>query len=186
MSIVLAVKSKTNDNVVIASDSQTSFGDFKTISDTGRKLIKAGNNIIGLAGWGIYSNLLRLYLQENSLVANSEIQVFEFFVKFWKAIKSDYNYVSDQSSPDLNSPFAELDSTFIVATPESIFYVADDMSVIEFDNFYAIGSGSLVALGALQVMYDEGYSTEEMARRAVETAIALDNNCGGKVNMESL
>ncbi len=186
MSIVLAVKGKGSGKVVIASDSQTSFGDFKTVSDTGRKLIKAGNNRIGLAGWGIYSNLLRLYLQENSLIANTEIQVFEFFVKFWKAIKSDYNYVSDQSSPDLNSPFAELDSTFIVATPESIFYVADDMSVIEFEHYYAIGSGSLIALGALRVMHEDDYPIKDMAIRAVEAAIAMDSSCGGEVNMENL
>lgn len=185
MSIVLAIKSKRNNNVVIASDSQTSFGDQKILSDTGRKMIRSNRNIIGFAGWGIYSNIFRLYLRNNSLEAEDELQVFEFFVKFWKALKKDYTLVSDKSSPD-TSPFAELDSTFIVATPDNIFYVADDMSVVKFKNYYAIGSGSEFALGALRVMYEEDYTLEEMARRAVETAIALDKSCGGDVSLENL
>ena len=183
MSIVVAVKN--NERVVIASDSQTSFGDHSIIEGNG-KLIRTGDNIIGLAGWGIYSNLFQIYLQGNPLsLARSEIDVFQFFVDFWKVLKSDYTFVSDKSTT-CESPFAELDSTFIVATPKDIFYVADDMSVVKFSEFYAIGSGSSFALGALRVIYGDDYSTEEMAKKAVEVSIGFNNSCGGKVNLEVL
>ncbi len=185
MSIVLAVKK--NDKIVIAADSQTSFGSQMLLENhVGSKIIRTPSGIfIGFAGWGIYNSLLRVHLERNEIIADNELQVFEFFIKFWKSLRENFHLINDRSSSD-TSPFAELDSTFLVVTRENIFYIADDISVCEFSKYYAIGSGCEVALGALSILYEREESVEVIATSAVNTAIGLDNGCGGDVYLDTI
>ena len=41
-----------------------------------------------------------------------------------------------------DSPFGNLDASFLVASPAGIFYVAPDMSVSEFRQYFAVGQFS--------------------------------------------
>lgn len=49
---------------------------------------------------------------------------------------------------------------------------------------WASGSGGKFALGAAHALKDETLSAEELTRRAVETAIALDSGCPGHAIIE--
>jgi ATP-dependent protease HslVU (ClpYQ) peptidase subunit len=60
------------------------------------------------------------------------------------------------------------------------------MSVSEFSEYYAIGSGASYALGALHVLHGGRGGAESIARTACESAIAFDLYCGGAVEVQNV
>ena len=96
-----------------------------------------------------------------------------------------YAFVNDQCT-ESDSPCGDLDASFLVAAKSGIFYVACDMSVTEFQNYYAVGSGATYALGAMHALWTPAAKAEPIARKAVAAASALDIYCGGEVNLVTL
>lgn len=181
MSIAVAVKSQGR--VVIASDTKRTFGSGEVpeanLSDV--KLRKVGNSYLATTGWGLYSNILDDYLatRRNARLGDAR-SIFAFFRVFWKDLHQRYSFVSDQRHDD-ESPFGDLDASFLIANPVGIFSVACDMSVTEFQQYYAIGSGAPYALGAMHTLYKDTADPEMVARKGTEAAMALDLYCGGKI-----
>ena len=183
MSIVVAVK-KGND-VVIASDSMETFGSAKAAPGNAvtPKIRKLGSALMGNTGWSLYDDILKDYLsRRKSVRVSSESDVFRFFMKFWKELHDKYPFVNDQSD-GRDSPFGDLDSSFLIVTKKRIFHVSSNMSISEFDKFHAIGSGSSFAIGAMHALYDRKLSAEQIARKGVEAAIAHNIYCGGDVQV---
>jgi ATP-dependent HslUV protease subunit HslV len=87
--------------------------------------------------------------------------------------------VNEQSRSEDKTPFADLDATFLIASPGGIFLVSSNMSVSSFTKYYAIGSGGDYALGALHALYDGGNDAGALAESAVAAAKAYDSGCGG-------
>jgi ATP-dependent HslUV protease, peptidase subunit HslV len=186
MSIAVAVR--TADEIVLATDSKRTFGGGAVPAENLRdnKLRRIGNAYIATTGWGVYSNILDDYIGRNRRVAlNDSASIFTFFRNFWKALHQRYAFVNDQCS-ETDSPFGDLDASFLVAAQSGIFYVACDMSVTEFDQYYAVGSGAAYALGAMHALYGPRSPAETVARRAVAAASSLDIYCGGEVNLVKL
>ena len=71
--------------------------------------------------------------------------------------------------------------SFLVANPQGVFYVAPNLGVTRFEQYYAIGSGADYSLGAVYQLYGNELNAHEIARTAVETAMAFNVNCGGRV-----
>jgi ATP-dependent HslUV protease subunit HslV len=181
MSIVVAVKK--GKDLVVASDSLTTFGSSKPSPGnmTVSKVRRVGSALVGSTSWALYDNLLTDYLGKKKSVRLSERQdIFRFFVDFWHALHKRYSLVNDQCD-EKDSPFGNLDASFLVVTRKSIFHVSSDMSVVEFLKFDAIGSGADFAVGAMHVLYEQKLSAGEIARHAVEAAIAHNIYCGGAV-----
>ncbi len=180
MSVALAVlKGRT---IAIAADTQESFGDRKVLrSDhTSSKIMKIGSSFLGHTGWGLYENILGDYLAKAGTPRlRSEREIFSFFNRFWKRMRREYSFVNDQSVSEDKSPFADLDSAFLVVNSNGIFHVSGQMSVTRFRRFDAIGSGGSYALGALHAIYDGALRAEELARRACAAAADFDVSCGG-------
>ena len=181
MSIAVAVKAQGK--VVIACDTKRTFGSGEVseanLSDL--KLRQVGNSYLATTGWGLYSNILDDYLstRRNARLTDTRA-IFGFFRVFWKDLHERYSFVSDQRHDD-ESPFGDLDASFLIASPNGIFSVACDMSVTEFQQYYAIGSGAPYALGAMHALYKESGDPDLVARKATEAAMALDLYCGGSV-----
>ena len=181
MSIAVAVKS--SGRVVIACDTKRTFGSGEVpeanLSDL--KLRKVGNSYLATTGWGLYSNILDDYLRTRRNVRLADqTSIFAFFRVFWKDLHERYSFVNDQRH-DEESPFGDLDASFLIANQNGIFSVACDMSVTHFEEYYAIGSGAPYGLGALHALYRESSDPQDIARKGVEAAIALDLYCGGAV-----
>ena len=186
MSIAVAVRS--TDQIVLATDSKRTFGGGAVSAENLRdvKIRRVGSSYIATTGWGVYTNILDDYLRgarQPRLTDSSSI--FAFFRNFWKALHQRYAFVNDQCTEG-DSPFGDLDASFLVAAKGGIFYVACDMSVTEFDQYYAVGSGAGYALGALHALYNSKSDAENVARRAVAAASSLDIYCGGEVNLVKL
>ncbi len=179
MSIVVVVKKKGN--TVMAADSQISFGSSRIPYENLRseKITVLAGALFSSAGWGLYDDIIEDYVTNNpELHLDDGRSIFHFFMGLWKELHDKYSFVNDQCD-DKESPFGDLDSSFLVANRRGLFQVGGDMSVTEFQQYYAIGSGSDYALGALHAVYDQDLGAAEIAERAVAAAIAFDTKCGG-------
>jgi len=182
MSIVVAVK-KDNKTVMVA-DSQVSFGSmsFPGSNLKVEKIRKIGESYFASTGWGLYDDIIDNYLVDKPDVELlSRRSIFEFFLGLWKALHDKYNFVNDQSDSEHDSPFGDLDATFLVVNKAGIFMIDSDLSITQFEQYYAIGSGGDYSLGVIHALYDEKLDATEIAQKAVTTAIAFDTKCGGDV-----
>jgi ATP-dependent protease HslVU (ClpYQ) peptidase subunit len=183
MSIVVGVRKQGQ--TWVAADTQSSFGSNRVPIENGgvTKLRRIGRAVVGTTGWGIYENILDDFLAEGKhppLGARGEI--FTFFLELWKALHEHYPFVNDQSERD-DSPFGNLDASFLVANPSGLYYVASDLSVTPFQQYCAVGSGADFSMGAAYVLYPTELGADEIARRCVETASSFNLYCGGPVEL---
>lgn len=187
MSIAVAVRKGTT--LAVAADSQENFGDRKIVGPNHRatKIMTLGGSELAMTGWGVYDNVFQDYLASRRAPRfASEREIFTFFVKLWKDLRRRYSFVEDQVAEDDRSPFADLDSSFLIGNRHGIFHVSGDMSVMAFREYYAIGSGASYALGVLHALYATERDAAVLARRACEAAIAFDVYCGGDIDVRRI
>jgi len=187
MSVIVAVRQGSQ--IVIAADTQDNFGDLRPPPENHEalKLREVGDAVLGCSGWALYDDIFGHYLEKQKRVAlRDRRSIFDFFVRFWKELRRTYPFVNDQPGKDADSPFVNLDATFLVASPAGIFLVSANMSVSEFQQYYAIGSGGDYALGAMHVLYGGKEKAETIAERAVRAGMAYDACCGGRVDMRTV
>ena len=180
MSIIVAVtKGK---QTVVACDTVCFCGGQRESPDNviQCKVRRIGSSLIGSSGWMLYDNLFDHYLRGRRAPGfRDEQSVFDFFVKFWKALREDYTLVNDQPGKDPEGPFGDLDASFLIANRHGVFGVDSNLTVLRFKKYYAIGSGSSYAFGALDVLYELQNDPAEIAARAIQTAVHFDEGCGG-------
>jgi len=183
MSIAVVVK-KNNETVIGADTLQCFDSNMASIDNLNEsKLRHIGSAILASTGWGLYANILDDYLlSKKSVKLSTKHNIFLFFKELWPVLHKKYSFVNDQSSNN-DSPFGELDSSFLIATKKSIFYVSSNLCVTEFLKFYAIGVGRDYAIGAMHVLYEQNKSAEEIARLAIEAAISNNVYCGGNTEI---
>jgi len=184
MSIAVAVRKGSE--IVVAADTQENFGDRKILraAHVASKILRVGSTYVAMTGWGLYDNILRDYLARMKRPRlGSEREVFSFFVAFWRQLHKRYSFVNDQVEEQEPSPFADLDASFLVVNRRGIFHVSSNMSVMEFKQYYAIGSGAPYALGALQALYSQRLDAEAIARAACAAATSFDVYCGGELDV---
>jgi ATP-dependent protease HslVU (ClpYQ) peptidase subunit len=186
MTVAVAVRKKGR--TVLLADSLVHFGGqrFPARNTKLNKIHRIGDSLIAWAGWSLYAEMLTAHLAASDSLPRlkSEADVFSFFVQFWRAMQANYTFV--QSSPQEGHPFANLESTFLLANDSGIYRVAGDMDVTQFQQYSAIGSGSHYALGALRVLYGQRLGAEEIGRRAVQVGIDFDVYCGGRIDCQSI
>jgi ATP-dependent HslUV protease, peptidase subunit HslV len=187
MSVIVAIRQASQ--IVIASDTQDNFGDQRPPAENHEalKLREVGDAVLGSSGWALYDDIFEHYLAKQKRVRlHDRPSIFDFFVRFWKVLHRNYPFVNDQPGKESDSPFANLDATFLVASPGGIFLISSNMSVSEFRQYYAIGSGSDYALGAVHALYAEVKDPAHLAEKAVHAAMAYDASCGGRVDRRTV
>ncbi len=184
MSVAVAVK--RGGAIALATDSVTSFGSLQLPADnlSSTKVVKCGSAWIAGTGWSKYDLILRDYIARSKRVPklDDEMGIFKFFHALWGDLGKRYSLVNEQAD-DKDSPFGDLDSSFLIASPKGIFYVASDMSVTAFDNYFAIGSGQDYALGACHALKSSKQTAARLASAAAQAACAYDAYCGGEINV---
>lgn len=184
MSIIVAVQK--NSSIVMAADTLTCFSDDEAVpADNSRstKIMRIGDSLFGGAGWGIYDDIFNDYLSDREAPAfENERSVFGFFLELWKSLHERYPFVNDQASSK-DSPFGDLDSSFLVANKTGIYRVAQDMSVTRFQQYQAIGSGAPYAMGAMHAVYQSHPTATEIAKQGVHAAMAFNVFCAGEVDV---
>lgn len=188
--MTIAVAVRKGREIVVAADTQNNFGSARATPDNHRphKIMPVGEALIATSGWALYANILEDYVGRSRRppALGTERDVFRFFQQFWHALKETYSLVNEQCHKDDDSPFGDLDASFLVVTRGGIFFVSSDTSVTPFEKYHAVGSGTDYALGALHALYDEVQDPEVLARRACEAAIAFNIYCGGEIDVKRM
>ncbi len=185
--MTVAVAVMKNNRTVLAADSLVHFGGERFPASNGQfhKIRRIGKSLVAWAGWSLYGELLNAHLASIKQPPSelcTEAEVFDFFVGFWRVIRRDYTLM-EHPGDGRRHPFANLDSTFLLANRHGIFRIASDMDVAQFCEYTAVGSGSAYALGAMRVLYEQQDDPGTIARQAVQVGIDFDVHCGGHVDI---
>ena len=165
----------------IAADTLTKWGTGKESAAyvaNNTKIVRVGDTYIAGSGTSTFKLILRDYFAQRGVPArfDSSIELFKTWQAFHAALKERYFLVSvgDKDDTIESSKFDVL-----IANPHGIFGVGAHRTVQEYRKFYAIGTGTDLALGAMYAAYDRpGLSAEQVARLAVEAAAEFDDATG--------
>lgn len=172
---------KKDGYAAIAADTLTKWGSGKESAEyivNHEKTIQVGSSHIAITGSATFKLILADYFatSEEETKLDTVPNIFKTWNKLHAELKEHYFLQTEEDKED------ELESTrmdVLIANPFGIFGVAAHRTVQEFSKYYAYGSGSDYALGALYSTYDQtGKSAEAIARHAIETAAEFDDRSG--------
>ena len=180
---------RKNGVAAIAADTLTKWGTGKESAKyiaNSDKIVRAGDTFIGASGSATFKTIMRDYFaQPKARVRfDSTINIFRTWQTFHVALKDRYFLVTGSDKDDsLESSRFDV----LLANPHGIFGVGAHRTVQEYVKFYAIGSGTDVALGAMYGVYDDPRrSAEDVARFAIEAAAEFDDATGLPVMSQSV
>lgn len=174
MTTVVVVRK--GDQVAIAADSLSTFGDTKmSARDDGcwDKIFCALDGYFSISGSAAHDLVLQAALQKvKKLDFSSRAAIFDSFRRLHPKLKEDFFLKTDEEEDD---PYESSQMTVLLANASGIYGVYSLREVYEYKRFWSIGSGSDFAIGAMHAVYDDPAMTaEDIARIGVETGCAFD------------
>jgi len=172
---------RKNGYAAIAADTLTKWGSGKESAAyvaNNTKIVRAGDSFLAGSGTATFKLIMRDYFAQRGVPArfDTTINIFKTWQALHAALKERYYLVTVGEKDDTleSSKFDVL-----IANPHGIFGVGAHRTVQEYRKFYAIGTGTDLALGAMYAAYDRpGLSAEQVARLAVEAAAEFDDATG--------
>jgi ATP-dependent protease HslVU (ClpYQ) peptidase subunit len=139
------------------------------------KLVRAGPHWLGVVGHASLPLLLDHYLQSRKRppVFDSPQAIFAFSLDLHAALRDRYWVLQGE---DEGEPFESSQLDALIAGPGGLFGLFALRSVSEFTRFYAIGSGSDFALGAMRAVYDQVDDPAVIAQTGLEAAADFDDS----------
>ncbi|MCK4706462.1 MAG: MFS transporter [Gammaproteobacteria bacterium] len=176
MSTIVVVKK--GDQVCIAADSLTSFGDLRLASEYDAdhdKIIKNENAHIGIVGSAAHQLVMESILSDKKIKTDfsSKLAIFETFRSLHPILKEKYFLNSKDEDDD---PYESTQIDAMIASKHGIFGVHSLREVSEYTRFWSIGSGSEYALGAMFAVYDNYETAEEIAAFGVKAGAEFNTS----------
>jgi len=177
MSTIVVVKKDSK--IVIAADTLTTYGNTKESAEyivNHEKLFKYGDNFLGISGSASLGIAVEDFLSasKKKISLKGVREIYRFGLVLHKELKENYFL-----RPDDEEDFETFRGDILILNPNGIFGLSSYRYVQEFAKFYANGSGSEYALGALFAVYhDTNKNCEEIARLGVQTGIEFDDGSG--------
>ena len=172
---------RKNGFAAIAADTLTKWGTGKESAAyvaNNTKIVKAGDSYLGAAGTATFKLILRDYFGqlEGPVRFDSTINIFRTWQALHAAMKERYFLVTTGDKDDtIESSKFDL----LIANPHGIYGVGAHRTVQEYRKFYAIGTGTDLALGTMYAAYDNPrLSAEQVARLAIAAAAEFDDATG--------
>ena len=188
--VVLVTK---NGRACLAADTLARYGESKEpakLIANHDKIVSVGDSSSGevfLAPTGPASAqlVLRSYFSDAEVLRSfgSDLEIFETMLELHKCLKSDYGLNPREDEAD---PFESIQMELAVCCPAGIFGVYPLRSVQHYTRYYAFGSGSSYALGALHALWDRFSEPEDLARAAIEAAAAYDDGTSLPITVRSV
>lgn len=170
---------RKNGIAAIAGDTLTKWGSGKESAKyiaNNDKIVRVGETWIGAAGGATFKIIMRDYFAQPKVKPrfDTTLNIFKTWQKLHAALKEQYFLVTAGDKDDtLESSRFDV----LLANPHGIFGVGAHRTVQEYVKFYAIGSGTDLALGAMYAMYDDPkLSAAQIALHAVEAAAEFDDS----------
>ena len=175
MTTLVAVRK--HDQIAIAADSLTTFGDVRLDSNHDRsfdKIVSYRGNYIGLCGSAAHQLVFESLLRSNAdYDFSSRVGIFETLRRLHPILK-DQHFLNPKEEED--DPYESTQITALVANEHGIFGVYSMREVFEYTRFWAVGSGKEVALGAMFALYPRLRTAEAVAKAGIEAGAAFDRN----------
>jgi len=168
---------RKGDDIVIAADSLTTFGDTRLAAEHDRtydKVVQYRGTYIGLCGSAahqlVFESLLR---RQEPLDFSDKFAIFETFRKLHPILKEQH-FLNPKEEED--DPYESTQITALIANANGIFGVYSMREVFEYNHFWAVGSGREFALGAMHSMYGRLRSAEAVAKVGIDAGTTFDKN----------
>ena len=165
----------------IAADTLTKWGSGKESAmyvANNDKVVKVGATYLAASGSATFKTIMRDYFARPRVPARFDdpLVIFRTWQKFHAVLKREYFLIAGGDKDD------SIESTrfdVLLVNPRGIFGIGAHRTVQEYIKFYAIGSGTDLALGALFAAYDDPRRDAlSLARLAVEAAAEFDDATG--------
>lgn len=174
MSTIVAVRK--GNKAVIASDSLFTQGSIKVSANVKinhQKVFQVKDVFIGFTGWSAMTTIFEDIIQRypKKLNFGSRNDIFKTFLFLHSKLKNDYFIETKERD---NQPVESSQWDSIILTPVGIFSVQSYREVMEYRHYWAEGSGTSVALGALHATYDIYDDAEKIALGAINAASEFD------------
>lgn len=168
MSTIVVVRKGRN--ACIAADTLTSFGELRQAQSYEKhsdKIHRLADNYMGIIGSAAHHIVIPSLLSEVGFECSfySRMEIFESFRKFHPVLKDRY-FLNPKEEED--DPYESSRVDALLVNPHGVFGVYSLREVFEYTRFWAIGSGSEFALGAMFASYDRYDKVEKIARVGVE------------------
>jgi ATP-dependent protease HslVU (ClpYQ) peptidase subunit len=168
--------------VAIAADRMTMQGSTKVpgpLQSHPSKIVSIGTSFIGSSGSTahvrVMESLTKKYHDQFDL--SSIGSIFETFRKLHATLVDEYYLMTNED--DDNQPYQSSQLNLLIANDTGIYEVKGYREVVEFERFWATGSGYKFALGAMAALYDEeSMPAQQLAERGVEIGCLFDEGSG--------
>ena len=165
----------------IAADTLIKWGSAKesaTYISNHDKILQIGDSFVGVTGTATFTAILRDYFEhtDDDVRLDSSTNIFRTWNRLHAILKERYFLMPEEDKEDALES-SRMDC--LIANPHGIFGVAAHRTVQEFSRFYAYGSGSDYALGAMYFAYgNPKLNAEQIARHGIEAAAEFDDGTG--------
>jgi ATP-dependent protease HslVU (ClpYQ) peptidase subunit len=175
MSTIVVVKK--NGETAIAADTLTSCSSIKisaTYKTHGQKILRFGDTYLGFVGWAVNQDVFASLMEKHpgDLHFHSSRHIFETVLKIHPVLKEKFFLRESEDAYESSG------MNILVANPHGIFEVNQDRKVTEYEFFWANGSGTEYALGAMFQAYDHLRTAREIAVAGVLAATEFDQYSG--------
>ena len=149
MSVIVA--KKVRDGYIVAGDSQATAGDEKNTVNKLFKAYKDDDVIIGVVGTLRDANIMMTVsgLLDPNAIRRDELDLLSIILYTVPAIKKA---IKENEHAIIENGMLEWDSQIILLYKDKCFEIDSDFSVMEIDEFGAIGSPSKYAKGAYEMV----------------------------------
>jgi ATP-dependent protease HslVU (ClpYQ) peptidase subunit len=161
----------------IACDTLATIGSLKQKAhyvEVPDKIFRFQDTYIGTVGYAVHNAVLQSYFTRHpeNVTLDSPAGIFETWRTMHKVLRDEYHLNPRKDSEDA---YETTRMTSVLASPRGIFGVTPSRDVEAFPRFWAIGSGSDFALGAMFVTYARTDDVEAIARAGVEAGAEFDD-----------
>ena len=170
MSVVVAIKE--NGKIMMGADSQcTKGGTRRSLSNPNNykiwKVLDSENCLLGHVGLVREANVIRVARDLVPEMAQLKDKVdFSFVVK--RLVPTMFEELEEYRVIKKGDNPPEFESSFLFAYKDKLFYISGNGTVIEIDDYCAIGSGECEAIGSLLS------TPEERIKKAIKASAAND------------
>lgn len=176
MSTIVVVRK--HDQVCMAADSLTSFGDLKQPAHYDAhhdKLQRFGDTCVGIVGSSAHTLVIESVMRRKTFTPefDSREAIFATAVELHRLLKEHYFLNAKDDDED---PYESSRIDALIANKHGIFALYALREVYEYARFWAIGAGAEYALGAMYAAYDGGDTAADIARIGVEASAEFDNS----------
>ena len=187
MTIITAVQK--GDQIAIACDTQSTGGNTRHSAEYNinrSKILNYGETFWGFAGaTSIHQIFEDLFAESEPPPLLSRRDIFRWLLAQQNHLKEHY-YIKTDISHDRQQAVEASQGNALVATPYGIYSINHYRFVQEYSKFWALGSGSDIALGAMEILYTQELTASEIAEAGAVTATKFNIHCAPPIRVKTI